>query len=382
MTLKSTPSKRLRLAVVSDIHLGQPNVPAKHIVDNLSYYLDDDLLSSLDMLVLAGDIFDRLLVLNDSQIFDIDWWIINLLKTCKKHDVALFVLDGTKSHDRDQLKRFVHFNEELTNIGAELYYVKELSIRYVEKFDMNFLFVPDEWHHDPNETLKQVYELLELKNLTQVDYAFMHGNFHYQLPEIVKSPKHDERAYLKIVKHLIFIGHIHTRSQFERIYAQGSFDRLRHGEEEAKGFYVSTLYDNDTYEVNFIENTRAMRFVTVNCSGLSVDETINKARLVAEKLPNGSFIRLTIERNNPISKHMHLLITEFPLLKWSTKELKEEKESSVMELQRDLDYQPVYITPDNVEELIKERLEPKGLTEPERLSIKEELRKLVKGVLA
>src|SRR5690606_24238089 len=103
-------------------------------------------------------------------------------------DVAVRVLEGTPSHDREQSKRFVVINESVGKIGADLVYIDELSIRYEERFDMNLLFVPDELNHDPNITLAQVQELMAERNLEKVDFAFMHGQFEYQLPSHVKAP--------------------------------------------------------------------------------------------------------------------------------------------------------------------------------------------------
>ena len=92
--------------------------------------------------------------------------------------------------------------------------------------------------------------------LTKVDYAVMHGQFDYQLPKhITGMPRHDSQKYLDIVKHYIFIGHIHTHSVYDRIIAQGSFDRLTHGQEEPKGYVVSIVDDEE--KISSLRNTYA-----------------------------------------------------------------------------------------------------------------------------
>lgn len=356
--MNSTTCKKFRLAVASDIHFGHRRVPAAFIAENWFKYVTDELMASLDMFVLAGDVYDRLLALNNHQVYDIDRWIYRFCVMCKQHDVTLFILEGTESHDREQSERFVLINEAIGKVGAKIRYIRDLTVWYEERFDMNFLFVPDEWHHDPKETLRQVHTLLETKHLTQVDFSFMHGNFGYQLPLVSNAPKHDEQSYLDITKHLIFIGHVHTRSQYERIHAQGSFDRLKHNEEEAKGFLVTTLYENGQTEVEFIENLTAKRFDTIDCLGLTVEETLTKARHHADQLPNDSYLRLYVDKTNPIVKNLNLLKAQYPLLTWSLKEDEGEPEDQVFEIKRDLDYQPVYITPDNVLGLVQQRLSP------------------------
>lgn len=355
--MNSTNSKKLRIGVASDLHFGHPRVPASFIRDNWFKHVNDEVMASLDILVLAGDVYDKLLSLNNTQVYDIDLWMYQLLVMCKKHDVTLFILEGTESHDREQSKRFMLINEAVGKVQAKIHYISDLTVWYEERFDMNFLFVPDEWHHDPKETLRQIHTLLETKGIKQVDFSFMHGNFSYQLPLVSNAPKHDEQSYLDITKYLIFIGHVHTRSQFERIHAQGSFDRLKHNEEEPKGFLIATLYSNGQTEVEFIENTGAKRFDTINCLGLTVEETLNKAYALADRIPNDSYIRLYVDKQNPIVKNLNILKARYPLLNWSLKEDEVEKEDLVFEIKRDLDYQPVYITPDNVKELTMTRIQ-------------------------
>lgn len=350
-------SKNFNFVVLSDIHLGNKRNTSEEIISNLEeHFKDNQAFSELDLIVLAGDIFDSLL--NSIDVLIIDVWIARFLRLCKKHDVLVYVLEGTPSHDWMQSSRFIYINEKISNIDANIIYIKDLSIWYEEKFDMNFLFVPDEWSASTEQTLSQVRDLLRNKGLKQVDYAFMHGNFEFQIPSHIRIQKHDSRAYLELVKYNIYIGHIHNYSNFERIYAQGSFDRLSHGEEEPKGYLKTVMYPDGHNEVTFIENKNAKKFTTLDCIKLTVDEIIEKAKKETSELPQGSYVRILAEYQNPIFTSMDIIMRNVPHCQWSKhpKDLDGDKDLSVTSIDEQEGYIPIEIHKGNIRELMVNRL--------------------------
>lgn len=348
----------LKCAFISDIHLGHKRVRARRIINNLKKAFPDNAeTAELDIIFFGGDVFDDLLSSNDDDSYEIDIWIASFLRMCKKHDIAVRVLEGTPSHDWKQSNRFVVINEGVAKIGADLIYVKDLTIRYEERFDMNFLFVPDEWDVDPTNTLSQVKDLLRERNLDQVDVAIMHGQFDYQLPPFVKAPKHDAAEYQKLVKYLISIGHVHIYSNYERIIAQGSFDRLSHGEESPKGHVRATLYPDGTYTANFVENTGAAKFITVNCIGLTLEETIHRIDQKVFGLEDESGVRVEAEDFNPIFQNMDALIQRYPAYSWSKLPREEKEEEKGETEEEETLYIPITITRDNIQEQLMTRVE-------------------------
>lgn len=353
---------QLHMAVVSDIHLGHRHNSTIDIVRNLkNAFPDNATTGELDIICLAGDIFDDLWYLNDRDLSEVDSWIASLLHVAKKHDILIRVLEGTPSHDWKQSVRFETI-KKVTGIDADLKYVKDLSIEYIERFDINVLYVPDEW--DSTETtLKQVHELLRAKGLDKVDYAIMHGQFEYQLPAHIKDiPRHSSEAYLKIVKELIFIGHIHVHTRFDRIIAQGSFDRLSHGEEGPKGHVRARVYKNGIRDVEFIENVNAKKFVTVRCNNMGLEDTFNEIDDQVGNLPDGSMIRIEAEHDHPIFTNMDALFRRHPMFSWSKLPRKEEAEEKLM-VEDDTIFVPITITRENLPALLLERVAGKGVTE-------------------
>jgi len=346
----------LNVACLSDLHLCSKRNTTIEIIKNLrDAFPDNAETGKLDIIFIAGDVFDSLLTLPDSDVADIDAWISYLLHLCVKHNIVLRILNGTPSHDWGQSERFISI-VNILQIHTDVKYVNELSIEYIEKFGINVLYVPDEWETTAEKTLKQVYELMAAKGLSHVDYAVMHGNFPYQLPECVKTQKHDSNAYLKLVKELIFIGHIHTHSRYDRIIAQGSFDRLSHGEEEPKGHIRATI-TNGEHKVVFIENKGAKIFKSIDCTLMSLEDTIKKVNTHVAKLPDGSHVRVIGSSDNPIFSNMNILIRDYPLFTWS-KLIKDstEEEIGVFADEDEELFVPVTITSANIKNLLMDRI--------------------------
>lgn len=341
-------------AIISDVHLGNKRNKAADIIENLDAAFPDNAeTAKLSLVVIAGDLFDSLLSSLDVVIIVV--WFARFLRICKKHDISVRVLEGTPSHDWKQSEIMAHVNSEVANIGADLIYVKNLSIRYEEKFDMNFLFVPDEWTNSTDKTLSQVKDLLRTKGLDQVDYAFMHGQFDFQLPPHVKAQKHDSTEYLKIVKELVFIGHDHRFKMFDRIFVQGSFDRISHNEEEPKGHIRVNIQPDNTKEVIFVENTGSKKFLTVKCYQMSMDQTLTFVDKFVEKVPDGSHIRIEAEPSHPAFSNMDTFVLRHPFLVWEKHPKATDKDKPEV-YQEDVEYIPITITSENVKTLLLERL--------------------------
>lgn len=358
----------LTIACVSDIHLGNKRNSAGLITEALDAAFPDNAeTAKIDILFLAGDVFDRLLDLNYEDITYIDLWIARTIRLCAKYDIVLRILEGTPSHDWKQSERFTTMHKVM-QLPVDLKYVKELSIEYIERFGIHVLYVPDEWGPSPDDALVEVKEKMRELGLAKVDYACMHGQFEYQLPAHIKNmPRHDSAQYLDLVKHYIFIGHIHTHSRYQRIVAQGSFDRLKHNEEEAKG-HVRSRVGKGVDEVFFIENKLARRYVNIKCYGLSSEESLRTIATKIESLPWNACVRIEAEKNNPIFGNMNEVVRLSPTFTWSKlpKDQEEEEQEAFYEEQED-DFIPITITRDNIESLITPRLTKLGFEEPDLL---------------
>ena len=303
---------------MSDVHLGHRTTDTVSIVQNLTDTLLEANLDDADLIIIAGDLFDRLLHLSFIDLPVIYRWLTWLLRICKKYDILLRVLEGTPSHDNKQATLMSDINNE-SDIGCDFKYIDTLMIEHISRFDITVLYIPDEYHPECSQTLHEVRELMANKMLSQVDFAVMHGQFDYQVPFNLLSriPHHSSEAYLELVRYLIFIGHVHTHSQLDRIFAAGSFDRLRHGEEEDKGLIKVTVYNTGAFDATFIVNKRSKIYKTIDVTDLDLTSSLERITNIADKVPNNSFLRIKAQSGESITNSLKELKVLYPDMVWT-----------------------------------------------------------------
>lgn len=348
---------KLNVASISDIHLGHRQTPTKHIIQNLyAAFPDTEETGQLDMIFIVGDLFDGPLGHYSDEAVEIQLWMYDFLKMCAKREIAVRVLEGTRSHD---WRQSVWFNVvvQLSMLPVDLRYVRELSIERMTygESPVDILYVPDEWRTETDQTWLEVNQLLAEHGISQVDFTLLHGAFAEQLPAQAKCPKHLSERYQSITKHHVFAGHIHQRWVNGNILGNGSFDRLMHGDEGDKGHW-RVRYVNEDTKIRFIKNPGAMTFLTVNCAGLSIDEANVKIDAAVSGLRAGSRIRVQSASTDAITSAVDLLRKRHPTLVW-TVDATDKKTAQASLL---VDHRPptkgVAITASNLRALIDERL--------------------------
>lgn len=350
-------TSNLKIAEISDIHLGHAKTPASHIVKNLiKAFPDNEDTGELDIIWIAGDLFDRRLSLPDDGVSVIKEWIHVFLRMCKRRDIVVRVLEGTPSHDWKQPKLMVEINEN-AKIGCDIKYIPNLEIEYIEKFGINVLYVPDEWRTENIKTWYEVKDLLKKHNLEQVDFSIMHGAFRYQIPSNIVDmfETHDADNYLGITKYLIFIGHIHQFSQYKRIISAGSFDRLHHGEEEAKGHVRATVSVDGTFKARLVENKSAMTYLTIDTTGASLESVYKRLDVLVAKIPKHSFIRILADTTDSVFKSGGELKERYPDVSVTFKSNQTKVKIKPI-ITKDI-VKPVNLSPDTILLLMKESLE-------------------------
>jgi DNA repair exonuclease SbcCD nuclease subunit len=357
---------KINYLVLSDVHLGHKRNSTENIITNLDVFFDNYTNSSryvsLDIIFIAGDLFDGLLDMNSLDIHLVQLWMDRLNRFCANHNILLRVLKGTPSHDWGQSSVFETV-WKISQLKNDFKYIDTLFIEYVEKYDLHVLYVPDEWASTTEETLDQVKHLLKDNNLKQVDIAIMHGMFNYQLPDVGRaSSKHNEIEYLSLVRYFINIGHIHTHSVYERILAQGSFDRLAHGEEEPKGAMLMTLDKENGNKYFFIENKQARVFKTLTLKSLDVDISVAYIEKKLSKIPSDAYIRLKAAKNHGIYVGFEQLKIKFPFYNFSKMSLEDVDESAYnarVSVLMDTDYASIQINKENINSLLLEAITKK-----------------------
>lgn len=349
---------------ISDVHLGHRRNKAKDIISNLDHYFDHykstSQFSQLDIIFIAGDLFDQLLEFSNDDIHEAALWLSRLMSFCSRFRIKLRILEGTPSHDWKQSKIANTIVAMATMIGMELdfKYVDTLLIEYIEDLDIHVLYIPDEYSSDTSITFDHVKQLLAENHLGQVDIGIFHGMFHYQLKNVPGTHhKHSEADYLGIVRYFINIGHIHSFSVYDRIIAQGSFDRMSHGEEEPKGGVVCHLRADGNNSFDFVENIRAKIFKTIEVRYLDLDKALAHVDKHVKGLPLDSYVRIKAKKDHPLYIAFDQLKLRHLEYNFSKSDIDEEPVGQIAPIdlvQVEEQYVAITITNNNIVELLSE----------------------------
>lgn len=344
----------MKYLVASDIHLGHLKTPTAHIIRSFKKSILNDKNKDIRVLFIGGDFFDRLIDLNSKDIQVIIEFFHYLLNYCHKHDILLRILEGTPSHDWEQSKLIVNLNDIRTH-PVDLKYFKILDIEYIERYNQYVLYVPDEWCHDHKDLEKQIQQKLMEMHISQVDIAIMHGAFRFQL----QGRKYngfffDEEFFLNTVKGFIHVGHYHTHSHLERIIANGSLERLAHGEEEAKGFVI---VDGDKWA--FVENQQSYTYKTIK---VNANTTIDRLDKMINSFPEGSFIRLFMNKDHPFNltfQELRVRYTNYNVKKLIKEHISEASTVTYIITDAELDMDDKFILDGDLHQLLFDSIEAK-----------------------
>jgi len=271
--------------VIGDIHFGKKDDVL--LYEQLKKYFISKIEKegeTLDYIIIAGDLFDRVIKLNEIGSNLCIKFVLDLIGLSVKYDFKLRILKGTKTHDFNQLNNFKSVESK--------YYPRFRIINTVEEEEIFpevfFLYIPEEYVDDPEDYYK---EFFNLEKETAYDMIFFHGTFDFvgYVPNI-ESERHIKNAPVfkaeeisNIVYGKAIGGHIHTRHIYQnKIEYVSSFTRFAFGEDKPKGF-VEVLYSQETLNCTskFIENEDAPKYVTFNMEDF--EGTLeDKFKLIAE----------------------------------------------------------------------------------------------------
>ena len=353
--------EQFRAVVFGDVHIGHRQTPTDHILNVLYDMLGDLLPGDVDVCIIEGDLFDTLLYLNDHYLGEIEIWICWLLKICHQYNVALRVLEGTPSHDMKQSQIVERFLKR-ADFDIDYLYVDDLYVEHNTQWGMHILYLPDEWSTHMDKCYTGAKEALKIAGVEQADFIVMHGAFDYQLPDIPGIETHNSSLWQDLVKHHIFVGHVHQFSQHGKIIATGSTDRLTHGDEGDKGMTLYTLTPQGA-KIDFIVNRQARIYKTIDCTQLDVEDAYNHCNKVIDALAtlpsyDTAKIRLQGDKGDPLDAIADVLQADRPGLTFTPHKYNKDsgaslKRSAVFDTQK---FVPIDITQSNIVRLVSERV--------------------------
>lgn len=256
--------------VLSDFHLAASKLEPKHQYDTLKEFFYPHLRDK-DVCIISGDFFDTSLLFDHEASIIATTIMTDISILCKNNNIPLRILRGTFSHDRDQLKQFATI---ASHYSVDYKYFDVISVDKIK--DKTFIYFPDTLPYKSiSDAVNNGYQLLkETYNAEVPNIVIGHGYFKHRIPN---------EKLLDVIPHysidmfrdceLVLFGHEHIHWNKNNVYSVGSFDRLNHGEEAPKGFMTFSI-DRST-DTTFIENKLAIKHITIEAKGESVDEKIS-----------------------------------------------------------------------------------------------------------
>ena len=257
---------------LADVHCG--SLPAKELYDQLNKIFLKKLeeLPIVDAIIIDGDLCHFKLSMNSPHAKYLAQFISRMIEIVNKKNVKtkkktkIRVVKGTKSHDElDQLEVLEVFAK---NSKCDFRVISTVEEEYLFD-DLLVLYIPEEYLDNKDEYYKDYFST---KN--KYDMIFGHGlvgevAFAASKQEgettLAKAPIFKSDQLLYICRGIVFFGHIHNSQVIkDRIFYVGSFSRYAFGEENEKGFYITTYSpSNGNFLNEFVVNTLAKRFDTV-----------------------------------------------------------------------------------------------------------------------
>ena len=271
-------SDELKVVAAGDFHFGNPRLRGDDLYERLRKYLYPEL-EGAQLLLLTGDIYNQLTTVSSNANYYVMRFIRDIFAISAQTGMQVRILHGTYSHDRDQVRLLEALAYEKTrakvinNIEGEVL----TDWQPTPSTPLRILYLPDNLQYKTSsevvEHIKDVYTCL---GWDKADLILGHGAFAHALncaEDHLPPCTYTIEQFKPLVTDtgIIVMGHIHTPSHRANVYYCGSFDRMSHGEEENKGFYVFTRKDN-RWTSRFCVNQDSYKFITITPQGDTVDQ--------------------------------------------------------------------------------------------------------------
>lgn len=287
---------------IADIHFGSIDPKTTYQILKEQFINKIGLLPKVDIIAVAGDIFERKYMANTDPITYATLFMGDLMQVAKEKNASVIILMGTREHDADQLRLFYHYRNNPEN---DIYIIESMTHLYIK--GMQILCIPELYGVSEDE-----YDFY--LNTSFYDMCIMHGTIKGAI--YGDNVKESRLFTIDDFKHClgpIVSGHVHTGGCFERdFYYTGTPIRYKFGEEGTKGFLI-LLYDLDSRRyIMHLEPIESFRYDTISIDHLissdpkDIIEYINNLK-EKEKI---DYLRIQIGTSFPL-EHTEILKSYF-----------------------------------------------------------------------
>lgn len=216
-------------AHISDLHFGamDPNKQYQILKDQFIEKIRS--LPRLDLVCIDGDLFDRKFMTNSDVVMYASMLIADIVEVCKLKQSTFILLQGTMSHDANQVKIYLHY---MYREDVDVRVVTNIRFEMVKGF--RILCIPELYGIDENFYQDILY------HSGFYDLCIMHGTIKGSVygDNVGQGRLFTIEDFLNC-KGPIISGHIHKPDTFNNhFYYCGSPYRWRFDDDHIKGFIL------------------------------------------------------------------------------------------------------------------------------------------------
>lgn len=306
------------MAVIADIHFGKKD--DVKLYEELNNYFIQFIKNEkdLNLIVIAGDLFDRVIKMNEFTAKIIMDFVMKIIELCKEKNILFRIIKGTKTHDFNQLQVFHNLENEYDFF--KIY--EKVDIETIE--GLKFLYLPEEYP-------ESIYSYYEKYLNNEYDCIIGHGMIDFvsytgddDSERMVRNaPVWKAKDLMNICNGPIVFGHIHDFHEYkEKIYYCGSFSRFSFADKEDKGFLYFSINKKDSsdFEPCFYENEEAPKYYEIDFNNFKGDSA-SKMKLIEALKKEYDFIKVKADKQTDDIDLLKTLMSKDESLKVEVKNI-------------------------------------------------------------
>lgn len=223
---------------IADIHFAAFDPAKQYKILKEQFFPVVESLPKVDLISVDGDLYDHKLMGNSDGLYYASLFVSDIIDLAKRKGSTVILIHGTFSHDADQLKNFYHY---LNDPEVDIRIVT--SMQYLDVHGARILCIPELYGID--ESI--YYDMLHYR--CYYDECFIHGTFEGSVyGNNVGNGRLFTMQDFDMCQGFIIGGHVHKPGCHQGyFYYCGNPYRWKFGEEESKGFLITT-HDLDTHK--------------------------------------------------------------------------------------------------------------------------------------
>ena len=256
-------------AHISDIHFGVMDPRVQYQILKEQFLDTIYKMNVLDIVSINGDLYDHKFMASSDAVMYASIFVNDLINICRMKHATLILINGTASHDADQLKLFVPYLKDPT-VDIRVV-INEVQFQYVK--GKKILCIPELYGKG-----KEYYQYFLFKQ-GEYDSCYMHGTFMGAIHGKNTHNLDSDREPVFSIEDFGFCngpvisGHVHVHNTYKQDFHYiGSPIRWQFGEEQDKG-YIILLHKPQTrqYHIHFQPIT-SFRYDTVYLDNMLQDD--------------------------------------------------------------------------------------------------------------